>query len=123
MATITVGTAIAWKQEKFSAVYTDGTSVWAAGLNGSIHKFTLSTGAYVGKVAQLEGEITAMAVYSTFLYVGTDKGRIYVFTLSTMAPVALTAPYFSDQITGLSVTGTTLVVAMNSGKIRQYSIS
>jgi len=66
-----------------TAIYSDGTSVWIGNSSGQVIKYTLATGAKVGTVIQVAEKITALVVTSTHLYIGTDKGKVYSFVLSS----------------------------------------
>jgi hypothetical protein len=122
-ATLTIIAVTFALPDKFiTASYYDGTSVWVGTDDGEIHKFTRSTGAYVGKVAQLEGKILCLAVTGTQLLVGTAKGKVVQYVLSSAAYVEKTLN-LTSQVTSMSVSGSILIVCTADGIIRSYTIS
>lgn len=126
MAAAALALALAWAQssDRIVAGYTDGTNWWGATESGKILKYTQSTGAFVSVAGMLSERITSLAVYSTHLLVGTDKGNVYSYTLASMTLEA-DAPILSlsSAIVSMDVNSTAVIISTADGNIYNYTVS
>jgi ligand-binding sensor domain-containing protein len=119
-------TALVAIKDKPACVVTDNTSLWIGCENGTIHKFTISGGVYLGVVRSLAEKITAMVYVSsgTHLLVATDKGNIYsiAVTLTALEGVSLAIEIGKAIVAMVAVTST-LFVLLNDGTTQEYTLS
>jgi hypothetical protein len=126
MAAAALALSATWAKasDRIVAGYTDGTNWWGATENGKIYKYTQATGAFVSIAGRLIEGITSIAVYSTHLLVGTNKGDVFSFTLATMA-LEDDAPILSldSAILSISVNSTAAIITTANGTVYNYTVS
>ena len=103
------------------AMHTAGTTVRFMLADGNIETFTIS-GATTAKLCHVNpDDVSAFWTDNTYIYLGYKNGAVRRITVANNVNSQLAK--FSCAVNAIAVTGTTLYVALDNGRLYSYALA